>query len=166
LRAAGEEHGFRLYEILDSRPLVYAPPTLRRVERPAVPRAASELVFSLPSAGPFCYGCPPAPAAAPTAPAAVRWRWAPGAVTAEVESAAGTYVVLGETTSRGWRATVDGARAPIYPANEMFQAVWVPAGRHAVAWRFHEPGFFVGLGVAAGAAAVLVAMPRVWSRRA
>jgi hypothetical protein len=165
LRPAGEEHGFRLYEILDARPLIYALPTLRRVERPAAPRAAVELVFGVPSAGPFCYGCPPVPVAPPGPAASVRWRWSPGAVTAEVESAAGTYVVLGETTSRGWRATVGGAQAPIYPVNEMFQGVWVPPGRHELAWQFHEPGFFVGLAVMVVAAGVLAVLPRVWRGR-
>ena len=167
LRPAGEEHGFRLYEILDARPLVYAPRTLASLARPSAPRAATELVFGLPATGPFCYGCPPVPAAAAAVPTAqVRWRWAPGVVTAEVESAAGTYVVLGETTSRGWHARVDGTRATIYPVNEMFQGVWVPPGRHQVAWRFHEPGFFVGVAVTAVAAGALVALPRVWPERA
>jgi hypothetical protein len=153
LRLAGEEHGFRLYEIRDARPLVYPVPALRNVERPVVPRGAAEL----PSAGPFCYGCPPAPAdAASAAPARVSWRWAPGAVSAEVDSARGTFVVLGETTSRGWGATVDGRATPIHQANEMFQAVWVPPGRHTLAWRFREPGFFIGLAVMAVGAAVVI----------
>jgi hypothetical protein len=166
LRAVGEERGFRLYEILDARPLLYTTPSLRSLPRPATPRGAVELVFGLPSAGPFCYACPPVPPAASSAPAdAVQWRWAPGVVTANVETAAGTYVVLGETTSGGWRATLDQAATPIYAVNEMFQGVWVPPGRHAVVWRFHEPGFFVGLVVAALGVAVLVAMPRVWPGR-
>jgi len=156
LRAAGEEQGFRLYEILDARPLVYATPALRSVERPAAPRGAVELVFGLPADGPFCYGCPAAPAEAAAAPAAsLSWRWAPGAVSAEVDSARGTYIVLGETSSRGWHATVDGVAAPIYQANEMFQAVWVGPGRHHVAWNFREPGFFIGLAVMAAAGGVV-----------
>jgi hypothetical protein len=162
LGAAGEEHGFRLYEILDARPLVRAVPALRSVARPPTPRGAVELVFGVPAEGPFCYGCPPAPTPGTATAATVQWQWAPGAVTAEVESAAGTYVVLGETTSRGWRATVDGAPTPIYQVNEMFQGVWVPPGRHQVSWRFHEPAFFVGLGVMAAAAALLVVLPGRW----
>jgi uncharacterized membrane protein YfhO len=119
-------------------------------------------VFGLAAEGPFCYDCP-ARAAAPGGPAQVRWHWAPGAIGIDVESPGGTYVVLGESLSRGWRATLDGRPVPIHQVSEMFQGVWVDAGRHALAWRFAEPGFFLGLAVMVVALGVTIALPRVWT---
>jgi hypothetical protein len=50
----------------------------------------------------------------------------------------GGYVVLNDVWHDWWVAEVDGEAAPILPANVMFRAVAVPAGRHEV--RFHfEP---------------------------
>jgi uncharacterized membrane protein YfhO len=90
--------------------------------------------------------------------------WRAGNVAAEVDSPRGTFLVLNETRSVGWRAAVDGAATPIYPVNEAFQGVLVPAGRHVVRWRFASPGFFAGfLGTAVGLA-LIVAAPW-WTRR-
>jgi uncharacterized membrane protein YfhO len=86
-------------------------------------------------------------------------------VDVEVESVRGTLVVLGETRSRGWRATLDGAPATIHPVNEVFQAVAVPPGRHVIAWRFTSPGFFVGLALAPLGVALLIAAPWWIARR-
>jgi hypothetical protein len=159
LRLVGEEAGFRLYEILEARPIVYALPELRRVARPVTPAGVTDLVYSLPVAGPFCYDCP---ADRGTGAARLDWQWAPGLVRVSVAASGGSWVILGETTSRGWRVTVDGRPAPRYQVNEMFQAVWVPAGRHEVVWRFAEPAFLVGIVLAAAGVAALVALPRLW----
>jgi uncharacterized membrane protein YfhO len=66
----------------------------------------------------------------------------------EVDSPHGTLVALGETRSRGWRATLDGAPVPIYAVNEAFQTVVVPPGHHRVHWQFISPGFSIGLALA------------------
>lgn len=161
---AGEEHGFRLYRITGARPVVYPLETVRSVPRPAEPAGAASLIYSLPALGSFCYGCPTD--ARWSAPSAVGLRvdWRAGNVAAEVDSPRGTLLVLNETRSVGWRAEVDGAATPIFPVNEAFQGVLVPAGRHVVRWRFASPGFFAGfLGTAAGLA-LTVAAPW-WTRR-
>ena len=149
LRFVGEEHGFRLYRIEGARPHIYALDRVRRVPSPRAPSGVVALVFSLPALGPFCYGCPEAATASPVHEVRLSPVWRPGDVTVDVDSPRGTLVVLGETRSRGWRATVDGGKAEIYPVNEVFQAVAVPPGRHRVHWRFVSPGFFAGLGLAA-----------------
>jgi hypothetical protein len=156
LRAAGEDQGFRLYEIRGARPLVYAPVGLRSVARPARPSEVASLIYTLPSLGPFCYDCPTGGAAGA---ARVDWRWSAGAVRAVVESPQGAYVVLGETYSPGWRATLDGAATRSYQVNEMFQAVWAPPGRHEIAWRYHDPRFAWGVALGLLGLAVCVALP-------
>ncbi len=92
-------------------------------------------------------------------------RWRPGDVTVSVESPRGTFVVLGETRSRGWRASVDEAPTMIYPGDELFQGVAVPPGRHVIRWRFVSPGFFPGLALAVAGALMLVGALVVRGRR-
>ena len=161
LSLAGEEHGFRLYEIAGARPSVYALRRVRVVERPRAPSEVVGLVYTMPSAGPFCYGCP-APVPGDGAPARVRWEWRPGEVSVDIDTPTGDFLVLGETFSRGWGASLDGRDVSIYQVDELFQAVWVPPGRHSVRWRYREPAFFVGLMLSGIGLAALVALPRWW----
>lgn len=161
LRPSGAEGGFRLYEIVGARPLVYAVASARGVARPVVPSQVASLIYTVPTEGPFCYGCPSAPTGAKS-PGPVAWEWAPGRVRATVDAPDGALVVLGETYAGGWRATVDGRAAPIYQVNELFQGVWVPPGRHRVVWRYEDRRFLVGLTLAALGLALCAALP--WSR--
>ena len=74
-------------------------------------------------------------------------------ITVDVESHG--YLVLLDTYFPGWRAEVDGKTAPIYPANGLFRAVRVSAGRHEVVFSYLPTSFLLGLGLAAVAAAIL-----------
>ncbi|WP_293862036.1 hypothetical protein [uncultured Alsobacter sp.] len=61
----------------------------------------------------------------------------PTRVEVEADSPAGGWVVLHDVWYPWWRATVDGAPAPILKANVLFRAVAVPAGKHRVSFTFH-----------------------------
>ncbi len=148
LKLVGEENGFRLYRIEGARPHIYALDTVRRVRTPSRPAEVAALIFSLPALGPFCYGCPEGATVSSVSEVRLRPVWKPGDVMVEVDSPHGTLVVLGETRSRGWRATLDGAPVPIYAVNEAFQTVAVPPGHHRVHWQFISPGFSIGLALA------------------
>ncbi len=165
LGLVGEENGFRLYRIAGARPPVYAVDRIRRVAEPKTPAGVTPLIFSLPALGPFCYGCPEDATASAVDQVTLTTRWRPGDVTVNVDSPKGTFVVLGETRSRGWRARVDDAPAVIYPVDELFQGVAVPPGRHVIHWRFVSPGFFPGLALAAAGALLLVGALVVSGRR-
>ena len=155
LTLVGEENGFRLYRVAGARPLVYAVDQIRQVEEPRRPAGVTTLVFSLPALGPFCYGCPQDSTASPVDEVKLSTRWRPGDITVNVDSPRGTFVVLGETRSRGWQASVDGKPAAIYPVDELFQGVAVPGGQHTIHWRFVSPGFFAGLALAAAGGLLL-----------
>ena len=60
-------------------------------------------------------------------------------VDADVDAAGRALFVIAITPHKYWRATIDGAPAPLVRANIGFQAVEVPPGRHHVALRYRNP---------------------------
>jgi hypothetical protein len=74
------------------------------------------------------------------------------------------YVVLADTAYPGWEAEVDGAPAPIYAAESLFRAVFVPGGTHRVAFHYEPRALRRGLAWSVGtlvvALGVLSAVPR------
>jgi hypothetical protein len=79
--------------------------------------------------------------AAPRVAAVVGARTLNG-VTLTVEAPAAGLLVVNEAWFPGWRATVDGAPAPVVRADHLVQAVPLAAGRHQVVLRF-RPAYFV-----------------------
>jgi hypothetical protein len=65
----------------------------------------------------------------------------------------------------GWTATLDGKPVPILRADFAFQAVQVPAGRHALALTYRNRWVPIGAAVSVGTLVLLLAALRVRSRR-
>jgi hypothetical protein len=66
-------------------------------------------------------------------------------VSLDVNASAPGWLVVVEGYDVGWRATVDGTKAPVLLANMIFRAVPVAAGRHRVALRYHTPFLATGM---------------------
>ncbi|MFI5325254.1 MAG: hypothetical protein ACHQ7H_03380 [Candidatus Rokuibacteriota bacterium] len=164
LEPVGEESGFRLFRIRDGRPMVYALDRARVVPSPARPAGGAALVYNTPALGPFCYGCPEPARWSPADQVTLRTDWRAGDVTVTSEAPAEAFVVLNETRSLGWSAQIDGRPTTIYPVNEAFQGVLVPAGRHVIRWRFASPGFTAG-GILAGVGVAGLVVAPWWFRR-
>ena len=77
----------------------------------------------------------------------------PNHVKADVDAPENAVLVLADTHYPGWRATIDGEPAEIFPAYYAFRAVVVPAGRHTV--QFHYFPFSLKLGLAVSIAALV-----------
>jgi hypothetical protein len=75
------------------------------------------------------------------------------AVRIEARMSAPGYVVLLDTFSPGWRATVDGRPAAIVRANGAFRAVVVPEGLHTIEMAYRPPVLLAGLALSALTAA-------------
>ncbi len=69
----------------------------------------------------------------------------PEEVVIETESSGPAYLVLSDTFDPGWSATLDGKVTTIHPAYIAFRAVYVPAGRHSIIFRYRPAGFDLGL---------------------
>ncbi|MCK6530469.1 YfhO family protein, partial [Myxococcota bacterium] len=65
----------------------------------------------------------------------------------------------------GWRARVDGVRAPVLAAHGFQVAVPVPPGRHRVDLEYRPPGLGTGAAVTAATALGLGALPHLRRRR-
>jgi hypothetical protein len=69
---------------------------------------------------------------------AVILSYAPEQVIIRVEAAQPALLLLTDANYPGWRATFDGTDTPIYSANLLFRAIFVPAGTHEVVF-WYEP---------------------------
>ena len=65
-------------------------------------------------------------------------------VTAEVNAAEPSLVVLSQSYYHIWRAEVDGARVSLLRANVAFQAVQVPAGKHEIKLIYRDQNLLIG----------------------
>jgi hypothetical protein len=58
------------------------------------------------------------------------------AVAIDVETSAPALLFLSDRYDKGWSATIDGSKTPLYRADYDFRAVAVPAGTHTVRMRY------------------------------
>ena len=68
-------------------------------------------------------------------------RYAPNGLSVSVTAASPALLLVTNNDLPYWRATVDGADAPVLRADYTFQAVAVPAGTHEVRLAFRSPPF-------------------------
>jgi len=86
----------------------------------------------------------------------------PGRLRVELESAGRQVLVLAESWHEGWRAEVDGVRAPVLKAYGDLIGVVVEDGAHDVVLRFRPMSFRLGFVVSL--AAILSSVALWWSR--
>ena len=73
-------------------------------------------------------------------------------------SPAAGFLVLGDAYYPGWKAMVDGEVTPVYQADYLFRAVFVPPGTHQVQFYFQPESFMVGAVVSLAAVLVSVGL--------
>ena len=112
----------------------------------------------------------PEPLAQPSGPplppvAADRIEVRPNQVTASLTAPADGLVVLLEPWFPGWRATVDGAPAPLLRADFLFIATPVRAGPHTLRLTYFPDRLLPGIAIAILAAALLVLLCKLTMQR-
>jgi len=80
----------------------------------------------------------------------------PDQLHASVETDRPAWLVWVNAHDPGWRASVDGAAAPLLRANHAFMAVAVPPGRHVLDLRYRPPA--VGFGLAGSLAGLVTGL--------
>ena len=85
--------------------------------------------------------------------------WEPERRAFQVHSRAGGIFRLSEQNLRGWKATVDGRETPIEHCHDAFQCISLPAGDHAVEFRYRSRWLIPG---AAMSLLSLFAVMLVW----
>ena len=68
----------------------------------------------------------------------------PGTVELEAELVSDGWLVLRDSHDVGWVAYLDGERTPIVPADLLFRAVRVPAGKHRIRFEYDPTSFTLG----------------------
>jgi hypothetical protein len=83
----------------------------------------------------------------------------------EVESDRASLLVVRDFFAPGWKASVDGAPAPVLRADGRHRAVPIPAGRSHVALTYSPPGMRTGFILSLLSMAVAVLLWRPWPAR-
>jgi hypothetical protein len=91
--------------------------------------------------------------------------YAPAHIVLEAETREPAVLVLSDTFDPRWRAWDNGQRVPIVRGDHALRAVFLPAGRHRVEFRFRQPSVFVGLAVTLATLGALGAAWIVTARR-
>ena len=86
----------------------------------------------------------------------------PGKLSIKVSTDEDTMLVLSESYYPGWVARLDGRETDVLPANRMFQAVYVPKGRHIVDFEYQSRFLGVGFLATLGGLAVSFSMAAAW----
>ena len=68
----------------------------------------------------------------------------PNQVTLSASLARPGYVVLLDRYDSNWHAELDGKEVPVLRANQLFRAVFAPAGTHTLYFRYHQKGLLAG----------------------
>lgn len=76
---------------------------------------------------------------APIVGRVIRSEVRPNAIDLDVETTGQALLVIAVTRHKYWKGILDGMPARIRPANEAFQSMVIPPGRHHVALRYRNP---------------------------
>ena len=69
----------------------------------------------------------------------------PGDIQLMVSVPEGGWLIQADAPFPGWQAIVDGQPAEWQAANVINRALYLPAGKHTVTWRYQTPGLLAGL---------------------
>jgi hypothetical protein len=78
------------------------------------------------------------------------------------------FVVLADAYYPGWQATIDDQPAPLYRANSVTRALYVPQGEHIIQYQFRPSDFYGGSiisGIAWTAVLALFLWYGLWGRK-
>jgi hypothetical protein len=111
--------------------------TLRRMASPDFDALENVILAADPGASPAVQGSGPAGQVEVT-------ERQPNRVTLTAHLSRPGYVVLLDRYDANWHAELDGREARILRANQLFRAVYTPAGAHTLRFYYHQSGLLLG----------------------
>jgi len=84
----------------------------------------------------------------------------PNTVTLRAALSRPGYIVLLDRYDSNWHASLDGREVPVLRANQLFRAVYSPAGEHRLRFDYHQKGLLAGALISALTCIALAAMFR------
>ena len=155
------EPGVAIAEVPNPRPFAYAATS---VASASGPEQAAHMLAGAPLGPVVVEGCCPVAGSADVTSIAL----APGLVQLGVTAADRATIVVQQSYQPGWEASIDGQPAEIFPANVLFQAVTVPAGKHLITLSYRPASVTIGaITTVVGIVALIViaALPYALRRR-
>jgi uncharacterized membrane protein YfhO len=94
--------------------------------------------------------------------------YTPDRIELRVNAAAAALLTAAEGYDPGWTASLDGAPAPVFPANVAFLAVPVPAGEHRLVLAYRPASLYwsAAVSILAWLALACYLSPRAFSKSA
>lgn len=111
--------------------------TLRQMASPDFDALQNVILAANPGTSPAVHGSDPAGRVEIT-------ERQPGRVTLTAHLSRPGYVVLIDRYDSNWHAEVDGRETPVLRANQLFRAVYTPAGAHRLRFYYHQSGLLPG----------------------
>ena len=104
---------------------------------------------------------------ASTSDSATITQFSPSRLQISVTAKCAGVVVVSDTYFPGWRATVNGRKSDIYPADLAFRGIAVPAGRTTIVLRYRPPAFRDGVAISVFVllSFVIFGVSLAWRRR-
>ena len=116
--------------------------TLSQMATPAFDASENVILAAEPGGSPAVQGSGPAGRVEVT-------ERQPNRVTLTAHLSRPGYVVLLDRYDSNWHARIDGREVPVLRANQLFRAVYTPAGRHALRFYYRQSGLLAGAVISA-----------------
>ena len=137
----------KIYENLDNLPRAFVVHRARVLDDEAAIAAMKDLSFRPEEQVILAPGCGEAMKGQPGGDQVEILSYEPQRVVISAELTEKGYLVLTDAYYPGWRAVVDGLETPIYRANLLFRAVYLPAGKHRVEFIYDPLSFKLGAAI-------------------
>ena len=158
-RVLADENGSRLVENPKALPRAFAPAHVAWVGDRDLALAVVHSIGDFASDGVVGAARPGPPGWLPNGPARIGVAaYGEDRMTLTIDSAAPVFIGTSVPGWKGWRLTLDGSGAPLYPFNHAFLGFQVPAGRHEARLRYWPESLVAGGAVSAATALLVVVL--------
>lgn len=95
------------------------------------------------------------------------YEFKPGSLKIDLTAEKNSFLLLGQTYYPGWSAKIDGTNSKIYQADYLFQAVYVPNGKHTILMEYKSRPLIIGaiLTIIGLSCVLVISLSELYQRR-